>query len=74
MLKFLSILMGVVFSTVANAQEGAEVDFLQAVDNLVGEYIVAPMASVLFYSHPTFMPIPLILVVMVSGGIFFTFR
>ena len=77
MLKFFSFLGSLLLSSFSFANEtigSEEVGLLASIDSFVGEYIVGPMAGVLFYSNDTFMPMPLILVVMVMGGIFFTIR
>lgn len=77
MLKFFSLLGSLLLSNMSFANEAISEEgpgILASIDSLVGEYIVGPMAGVLFYSNDTFMPMPLILVVMVMGGIFFTLR
>lgn len=53
-----------------------EVSFLQEIDGAVGQYIVGPMARVLFWAPLSFVgfDLPLILFVMVMGGVFFTLR
>lgn len=73
MLKLFLGLMGVLSSSLVFAEEAKNGGFLTSIDSAVGNYIVGPMASVLFYTHD-YMPMPLILVVMVLGGIFFTLR
>ena len=75
MLKKLILSLATLVSSVAMAQEdeSAGVNFLDAIDSFVGEYIVANYAPILFYELP-FIKLPLILFVMVSGGLFFTFR
>lgn len=55
------------FTTLANA------GVLDEIDALIGQYIVAPYGSVLFFPVPP-IGLPFILCVMVLGGIFFTFR
>lgn len=72
MVKLFLGLVGILSVRFAHAEEDS--GFLGLVDSAVGEYIVAPIASILFFSHPVFMPVPFILVVMVVGGVFFTFR
>lgn len=47
--------------------------FLDQVDSFVGAYIVKYLAMILFFEIPL-LKLPLILFVMVMGGIFFTFR
>ena len=54
------------------ASAGTEQSFLVGVNNFFGA-IVAGYAPVLFYELP-YIQLPMILFVMVSGGIFFTFR
>ncbi|MCB0414714.1 MAG: alanine:cation symporter family protein [Chlamydiia bacterium] len=59
---------------IAMAQEAPEPSgILDKIDGFVGEYIVSYIAAVLFFPVP-FIQLPLVLFVMVSGGLFFTFR
>lgn len=75
MFKIFTLMTSFLLSGVSFANENlSENGILTSIDEWVGAYIVGPMAGVLFYSNDTFMPMPLILVVMVMGGIFFTFR
>jgi AGCS family alanine or glycine:cation symporter len=61
-------------TTTAFASEaGGGSGFLDGINNFVGKYIVALYAPILFYELPV-IKLPLILFVMVTGGIFFTFR
>lgn len=71
--KVLIFLSTFLFSTFASASDETGMGFLDAIDKFVGDYIVAYMAPVVFYELPL-IKLPLILFVMVSGGLFFTFR
>lgn len=51
----------------------AGVEFLDKFDSFVGDWIVNPYAKILFYELPL-IKLPLILFVMVMGGIFFTLK
>lgn len=65
------------FHALAYAQEAStDTSFLDAFDAKVGQWIVGPLASVLFWAPFSFIgfDLPLILFVMVAGGIFFTLR
>jgi AGCS family alanine or glycine:cation symporter len=73
MLRLTVFLITCFSSVLAFASETAGNSFLVSIDNAVGEYIVAPFAAVLFYKLPL-IQLPMILFVMVTGGIFFTFR
>lgn len=76
MLKKIMMMLAAVSVNVVRAQEESSVTnlgFLDAINNFVGEYIVAKYAPILFYELP-FIQLPLVLFIMVSGGIFFTFR
>lgn len=73
MSKILFFLTTMLVSSLAQAQE---LGFLDTVDAKVGEWIVGPMATVLFWAPLGFIgfDLPLILFVMVAGGVFFTLR
>lgn len=69
MLSFLAFITLSFMSTASFAREG----MLDKIDVFVGHTIVEPLGSILFWKVP-FLQLPIILTVMVAGGIFFTFR
>lgn len=73
MSKVLLFLTTFLVSSISHANE---LGFLDTVDAKVGEWIVVPMATVLFWAPFGIIgfDLPLILFVMVAGGVFFTIR
>lgn len=71
------ISFSLLLTSFAYGQEGtgeeSGISFLNGIDNFVGDYIVNLYAPILFYELPL-IKFPLIIFVMISGGIFFTFR
>lgn len=77
MLRLVSFFTALLFQVRAFASEAStDAGFLASIDAMVGEYIVGPIAGVLFWAPLAGIGfgLPLILCVMVMGGIFFTFR
>ena len=68
---FLMVILLISGSSFASSETG-DSSFLDSINNIFGG-IVGGYAPILFYELP-FVKLPMILFVMVSGGIFFTFK
>tara|TARA_B100000925_G_scaffold291822_1_gene281684 strand:+ start:5092 stop:6609 length:1518 start_codon:yes stop_codon:yes gene_type:complete len=69
---FFTVILLISGSCYSSTSSGSEASFLDSVNNLFGS-IVGGYAPVLFYELP-FIKLPMILFIMVSGGVFFTFK
>ena len=75
--KLKTLLIGIVFSFSASScfgeEEGKSSNWQERLDLFFGEYVVNPLASLLFWKIP-WLEMPLVVAWLLAGALFFTFR
>lgn len=75
--KLKTLLIGIAFSFSASScfgkEDGKGSDWQERIDLFFGEYVVSPLASLLFWKIPG-LEMPLVVAWLLGGALFFTFR